>query len=193
MSKAKDKTKHKGDSRSRFRLCVPPCPRYIMCGDTHSLCVVCLGVKHAESALEGERILLLRYARFAPGRLSLRREPLPALLTVLAPLRLCTRGVCSLIWRREWRWAVPYLLPQPPDQPPSVWDRKPILRSLPQGEGSPLRLSSSEEVDVVSIDEDLPPQSPQYEELLEVVTRAVTQIKHRVARRKTVRAAEKQV
>ncbi len=33
MSKAVDKTKHKGDSRSRF-----------------SLCVVCFGVKHAELA-----------------------------------------------------------------------------------------------------------------------------------------------
>ncbi len=54
MSKAKEKTKHKGsDSRSRYRLCVPPCPRYITSGDTHSLCVVCLGAKHAESALEG--------------------------------------------------------------------------------------------------------------------------------------------
>ncbi len=37
-------------------------------------------------------------------------------------------------------------------------------------------LSSSEEVDVVSVDEDSPPQSPQYEELLEVVTRAVAKL-----------------
>ncbi len=53
MFKAIDKTKHKGDSRSRFRLCVPPCPCYITSGDTHKLCVACLGAKHAESALEG--------------------------------------------------------------------------------------------------------------------------------------------
>ncbi len=52
MSKVSAKT-NKGESRSRFRLCVPPCPRYITSGDTHSLCVVCLGAKHAESALEG--------------------------------------------------------------------------------------------------------------------------------------------
>ncbi len=52
MSKATFKT-NKGKSRSRYRLCVPPYPRYIMSGDTHSLCVFCLGVKHAESALEG--------------------------------------------------------------------------------------------------------------------------------------------
>ncbi len=64
MSKASFKADNKGKSRSRYRLCVPPCPRYITSGDTHSLCVVCLGVKHAESALEGadcphcERLLL---------------------------------------------------------------------------------------------------------------------------------------
>lgn len=54
MPKSKAKSKHSdGDSKSRYRLCVPPCLRYITGGDTHSLCVVCLGVKHAESALEG--------------------------------------------------------------------------------------------------------------------------------------------
>ncbi len=41
------------------------------------------------------------------------------------------------------------------------------------GEGPQLHLSSSKGVDVVSVDEDSPPQSPQYEELLEVVTRGV--------------------
>ncbi len=52
MSKASFKI-DKGESRSRYRLRVPPCPRYITSGDTHSLCVVCLGVNHAELALEG--------------------------------------------------------------------------------------------------------------------------------------------
>ncbi len=51
MSKAKDK--HKGESRQHFRLCVPPCPRYVTGGDTHSLCVVCLGAEFAQLALEG--------------------------------------------------------------------------------------------------------------------------------------------
>ncbi len=104
MSKASEKT-DKGESRSRFRLCVPPCPRYITSGDTHSLCVVCLGAKHAESALEGARSAV----------------------------------------------------------------------SSAQGAGSALLLSSSEEVDVESV-EYLPLQSPQYEELLEVVTRAVAKL-----------------
>ncbi len=54
MPKAKSKTNKGGDkSKQQFRLCVPPCPRYITGGDAHSLCVVCLGAKHAESALEG--------------------------------------------------------------------------------------------------------------------------------------------
>ncbi len=52
MSKASYKSK-KGESSSQYRQCVPPCPRFITSGDTHSLCAVCLGVKHAESALEG--------------------------------------------------------------------------------------------------------------------------------------------
>ncbi len=46
--------------------------------------------------------------------------------------------------------------------------------SSPRGAGSKLRLSSSEEVDVESINED--PQSPQYEELVGVVTRAVAKL-----------------
>ncbi len=53
MSKAEAKTKHKGERSSCYRLCVSPCSRYITSGDTHSLCVVCLGAKRAESALEG--------------------------------------------------------------------------------------------------------------------------------------------
>ncbi len=48
--------KHESD-KQRFRLCVPPCPRFIMGGDTHSLCFACLGVEHAQSALEGNSFL----------------------------------------------------------------------------------------------------------------------------------------
>ncbi len=47
--------------------------------------------------------------------------------------------------------------------------------SSPRGEGSALLLSSSEEVDVESA-EYSPTQSPQNEELLEVVTRAVAKL-----------------
>ncbi len=34
-----------------FRMCVHPCPRYLMGGDTHILCVARLGEEHARSAL----------------------------------------------------------------------------------------------------------------------------------------------
>ncbi len=76
MSKASYKSK-KGESSSQYRQCVPPCPHFITSEDTHSLCVVCLGVKHAESALEGAgcphcerlplRTLLSRRALFEEG------------------------------------------------------------------------------------------------------------------------------
>ncbi len=37
--------KHESD-RQRFRILVPPCPCFITGGDTHSLCVACLGEEH---------------------------------------------------------------------------------------------------------------------------------------------------
>ncbi|KAL0157243.1 hypothetical protein M9458_048489, partial [Cirrhinus mrigala] len=48
--------------------------------------------------------------------------------------------------------------------------------SSPQGTGSTLHLSSSEEVDVENVDEVSAPQSPQYKEMLEVVTRVVAKL-----------------
>ncbi len=70
--------KHESD-KQRFRLCVPPCPRFVTGGDTHSLCVVCLGAEHARSALEGDcphcvrlsmRMLHSRRALFEEGALA---------------------------------------------------------------------------------------------------------------------------
>lgn len=46
------KYKEKSKSASR-RLCVPPCPRYLMGGVKHNLCIIFLGVEHALSALRG--------------------------------------------------------------------------------------------------------------------------------------------
>ncbi len=49
MSKSQYKVKHvKGESRSQHKLRVPPCERYMSAGDTHSLCVVCLGAEQVE-------------------------------------------------------------------------------------------------------------------------------------------------
>ncbi len=35
-----------------FRMCAHPCLRYLMGGDTHILCVACLGEKHVRFALK---------------------------------------------------------------------------------------------------------------------------------------------
>ena len=40
-------------SEPEYRRCVPPCTRFITRGDSHQLCVACLGMQHAQSALEG--------------------------------------------------------------------------------------------------------------------------------------------
>ncbi len=149
MSKAKSTTKNKGKSRSHYRLCVPPCPRYITSGDTHSLCVVCLGVNHVESAIEAADCphcewLPLRKLRsqgvlFQGGSLhqhSSRCWP-------RQPPRLSggfIRGFRCWIWRREWRRANPYLLPHLPYPLPALWDWKPVLRFPPLRGTSPIFL-----------------------------------------------------
>ncbi len=54
MPKSQFKAKHMGEkSESQYKQCVPPCVRSLCAGDTHSLCVVCLGARQAEAALEG--------------------------------------------------------------------------------------------------------------------------------------------
>ncbi|KAL0147294.1 hypothetical protein M9458_057396 [Cirrhinus mrigala] len=167
--KAKEKSKHV--DKPCFRACVPPCSRYITSGDTHTLCVVCLGAEHAASALEGAdyphcerlplRTLRSRKALFEEGAFT------------SVPLRrsgCCTRGVRSWICWRVWRRVTPYLLPHPADPSPVPRVRKPALRFLSCG-----FYPISEEADIESVEET--PQSEQYEELLEVVTRAVEKLK----------------
>ncbi|MCJ8739459.1 hypothetical protein PDJAM_G00047420 [Pangasius djambal] len=153
--------------------------RAILRAGIHTVFALSVWERSTQSRLSREpaaRIAsVCRCARFTPGRLSLRRESSLACLAVPAPLLPrqsggCTRGARRWIWRREWRRASPFLLPHPPDPLSALWVRKPV--SSPRGVGLALRLSSSEEVDVEGADPDLP-QSPQYEELLEVVSRAV--------------------
>ncbi len=43
------KTDMANKQQQTFRMCVCLCPRYLMGGDTHILCVACLGEKHAQS------------------------------------------------------------------------------------------------------------------------------------------------
>ncbi len=67
MSKSQLKAKHLEGERNEahYRWCVPPCKRYISADDTYSLCEVCLGARHAESALEGVPALRASSAAFA--------------------------------------------------------------------------------------------------------------------------------
>ncbi|KAI2661494.1 Gag-Pro-Pol polyprotein [Labeo rohita] len=143
MSTSKGKS---GESRPRYRLCVPPCKRYITSGDAHSMCVVCLGAEHAELALEGADC-----PHF---------ECLP-LLTLRSRKALFEKGAFTSV-------------------PCGAGVRSWISRSAatsPHETGSSLLLSSSEEVDVESVVEEPLPQSPQYEELLKEVNRAVAKLK----------------
>ncbi|KAI2664621.1 Transposon Ty3-G Gag-Pol polyprotein [Labeo rohita] len=167
MSKKSEKTKN--IDKPCFRACVPPCPRYITSGDTHALCVVCLGVEHAASAFEKAdcphcdllpmRTLRSRKALFEEGAFtSAPRGSGPASAEAERALH-------------SWGSQLDLL----EDPQPGPRDRKPALRFLPpRGSGSTVRLSSSEGGEVEIVDT---PQSVQYEELLEVVTRAVEKLK----------------
>ncbi len=131
MSKAEAKTKHKGESRSCYRLCVPPCQFYITSGDTHSLCMVCFGAKHAESAPKGAdcppcerlplRTLCSRKALFEEGAFA----SVP-----------CDAGPASAEAERQLHsWGSQVDLVEGMEMESlSPWDRKPILQFLPPGE-----------------------------------------------------------
>ncbi len=142
MSKSAEKTKHLGESRLHYRLCIPPCKRYFTAGDTHSLCVVCLRAEQPESALEGADCPLcerLSLCMLVLRGLSLRRELSPAFLVVPAPLSPRRSGGCARRNRRwtrwrEWRRASLYLLPFPSDPAPALWDWKPAPQFFPPRE-----------------------------------------------------------
>ncbi|KAI2663885.1 Transposon Ty3-G Gag-Pol polyprotein [Labeo rohita] len=169
MSKASRKSKHLDEPR--FRACVPPCPRFITGKDTHALCVVCLGAEHAAAALEGAdcphcvqmslHTLRSRKALFQLGAFSsVPRGSGPA--SAEAGRRL-----------HSWGSQLDLAEGMETDPQPGLWVWKPALRILPpRGTGSTLPISSSEEVDVESVGDVQAPSFPQYEELLEVVTRA---------------------
>ncbi len=70
----------------------------------------------------------------------------------------------------------------PSDSAAVLGDRKPALRYFSPRNGLGASLSSSEEGECDSA-EAPPPQSPQYEDMLEVMTRAVAQVKDRLAGR----------
>lgn len=158
-----------------FKLCVPPCPRYIKGGDTHKLCVHCLGVEHAQAALKGEQLPLRKLCccmalfdqveqTHAPCGLGLQR------------LRLW-----ELELAEELEMASAFSQPSLASSSTLAQDTEArSMASSTQSESPMLGLSSSEEIDVLSIEvegfEDSPPLSPSYEELLEAATRAVVKL-----------------
>ncbi|KAI2646546.1 Transposon Ty3-G Gag-Pol polyprotein [Labeo rohita] len=184
MSKHSHKTKN--ISKPGFRACVPPCSRYISSGDTHALCVACLGAEHAASALEGGdcphcdvlpmRLLRSRKALFSPegAFISVPRGSGPA--SAEAERRLHSWGSqLDLVEGMETGDPLSPASPTRSAARPSGSEARAAVSS-PRGSASTLPISSSEEVDVVSVDEAAAPQFPQYEELLEVVTRAVAKL-----------------
>ncbi len=186
---ATGKQKNESD-KQRFRLCVPPCLRFIMGGDTHSLCVACLGEEHARSALEGAdcphcvrlsmRTLRSRRALFEEGALSSVPRGLgPA--SAEAERRLKSWGSQADLAERMEMGTSFYSSSPARYSAHSLGTeaRSETVFSAPR-EGSAFVLSSSEEGDDASTDRDesvdLPPQSVLFEELLEVVTRAVAKL-----------------
>ncbi|KAI2650209.1 hypothetical protein H4Q32_000145 [Labeo rohita] len=175
MSKKSDKSKSGNKSGPRFTLCVPPCKRYITSGDTHSMCVVCLGAEHAMSALERTdcphcealplRVLRSRKALFEEGAFT------------SVPQGVGPAAVEAERALHSWGSQLDLLEGMETGPMPVLRVRKPALRLLPPKERAlSLLLSSSEEVDLESAIEEPLPQSLQYEELLEVVTRAVDKL-----------------
>ncbi|CAM4725499.1 unnamed protein product [Leuciscus chuanchicus] len=172
-------------SKQQYRVCVHPCPRYLTGGDTHTLCVVCLGEEHAQSALEGGdcehccalplRTLRSRLARFNPDHVPQGSGPAAA----EARRR-------SQTWGSQMDLSVDVetgsALSQHQSDRSSASHQGAEARaavSSPLIEAPILQLSSSEELDVVSVEaesEDSPPQSHAFEELLDVITRAVDRL-----------------
>ncbi|KAL0155903.1 hypothetical protein M9458_050166, partial [Cirrhinus mrigala] len=170
-----------GESGSCYKLCVPPCKRYITSGDTHSMCVVCLGAEHAASALEGAdcphcdllplRTLRFQKALFEEGAFtSVPRSAGPA----SAEVEQLLHSWGSQFYLLEGMETGDPLSPSSPGR--SVARSVGSEATSPHGTGSSLHLSSSEEIDLESAVEEPLPQSLQYEELLDVVTCAVSKL-----------------
>ncbi len=170
-----------------FKMCVHPCPRYLTGGDTHTLCVACLGEEHAQSALESAgcehcEVFPLRTLR---SRLAFFREDAQARVpqgsgpaAAEAQRRLRSWG-SQMDLSAEVETGTALSLPSPDRFSASYqgWEARAAVSSAPI-EAHTLQLSDSEELDAANArdTEDSPPQSRAYEELVEVVTRAVEKL-----------------
>ncbi len=180
-----DRSKKEGESSSRFRSRVPPCGRYMVPGDTHDLCVVCMGAEHARSALEGADCV--HCERLSMHFLRSRKDLFDAEGAFTSVSRSAGPAAAE-VERRQHSWGSQEdllegmetgksLSPSPPirfgGRSPGSEARSAV--TSPRGTDSALLLSSSEEGECESI-EAPPPVSPQYEELLEVMSRAVAKL-----------------
>lgn len=88
-----------------FIMCVP-CLCYLTAGDTHDLCVVCLGVKHAQSALEGTvlTVNVCRCGRSASAWHCLRRVLSHVFLVLWS--RCCHHPLYSVLSLWMWKHAL---------------------------------------------------------------------------------------
>ncbi|KAL0150783.1 hypothetical protein M9458_053901 [Cirrhinus mrigala] len=185
MSKKSHKQKHieKVKSEPRYRQCVPPCSRFIPRGDTQSVRGL-LGSGSRRVGSRGSdcphcerfslRALRSRRALFEEGAFtSVPRGSGPA--SAEAERRLHSWG--SQLDLLEGMETGDPLSPSSPSRSGarSQGSEARSAATSPQGTASTLRISSSEEVE--SECAEVAPQSPQYEELLEVVTRAVEKLK----------------
>ncbi|KAL0173153.1 hypothetical protein M9458_033464, partial [Cirrhinus mrigala] len=166
-------------------LCVPPCKRYITSGDTHSMCVVCLGAEHAMSTHQGAdcphcellplRTLRSRKALFEEGDFTTVPQGAGPASTEAERVLHSWGSQMDLLEGMETGDPLsPSLTGRSAARSEGSEARTAATSS--QGTGSSLHLTSSEEGDLESTVEEASPQSVQYEELLEVVTRAVAKL-----------------
>ncbi len=160
-----------------FRMCVHPCLRYLTGGH----CVACLGEEHAQSALESTAMCFpCRHSdpAWCHNEGAQARVPQGSGPTVAkAEQRLRSWGL-HIDLSAELEMGTALFLPSPDRFSASSqgWEARAAVSSAPI-EAQTLQLSDSEELYVVCVNardtEDSPPQSCAYEELVEVVTRAV--------------------
>ncbi len=170
--------------RQAFKMCVHPCLRYLTGGDTCTLCVACLGEEHAQSALGCEHCEVFRL-RTLRSRLAFFRKDAQARVpqgsgpAAAEPQRRLRSWDSQMDPSAEVETGAALSLPSPDRFSASYqgWEARAAVSSAPI-EAHTLQLSDSEELDAANArdTEDSPPQSLAYEELFEVVTRAVEKL-----------------
>ncbi|KAG1932807.1 hypothetical protein F2P79_020840 [Pimephales promelas] len=131
-------------ANQEFKRCVIPCPRFITGGDTHQFCVACLGVEHAQSVLEGadcEHCVKLSMRTLRSRRFGSRSSRCGS---------CCRRGTAStcILGFAKGSGSGPL----PAGSSASAQGGARSADSPSRAEAPMLTLSSSEELDVVSVD-----------------------------------------